>query len=424
MSLKKIKYEPNLSEIVKSKKNKSYKRKSKPEQSNSKTLKRLRTKFLDKIKSYKKTRGLDSANQSSADLHTTSNNKSNSTNIKVVDSDTDSKFNNEFNKSLEYLEQLSKEKKIKEKKQHNAKLNNINQSISHDKINKKMNKKMNKKARKMLHNKTIKNTSAYKHENVYLELPEEMCDPPSFVNTTTCVTDEKPFHIKTECVSDIELKPSAEIVNDLPYGVLKNGNKPTFRQWKRQQTMKNIGSSKKSAITIQDSCNNLNENASNLQRKEALNQFKQHYQNKTTQDKMADKSLADKSLADNSLADNSLADKSLADNSLADNSLADKPGIRITKRRTIRYDLGKKNRKIGILIKNRETRKNTQNKLAKIKKTNISQIKSALREKNIIKIGSVAPPDVLRKLYEETIKCGDIENTSSTALIHNYMNDS
>ena len=101
-----------------------------------------------------------------------------------------------------------------------------------------------------------------------------------------------------------------------------------------------------------------------------------------------------------------------------------KSGVRITKRQTIRYDLGKKGRKIGILIKNRETRKNTQNKLAKIKRTNLSQIKSTLREKNIIKIGCVAPPDVLRKLYEETIKCGDIENTSSDTLIHNYMNDS
>lgn len=397
MSLKKIKYEPNLSEIVKSKKNKSYKRKTKPEQSNSKTLKRLRTKFLDKIKSYKKTRGLDSASQPAIDSHTASSDKSNSTNIKVVDSDSDSKFNNEFNKSLEYLEQLSKEKKQKEKKQHIIENRDITEPINDDKKNKRINKKARKKLqRQSLHNKTIKNTTAYKHENVYLELPEEMRESPSLVNTTTCITDETPLRAKTECISDIELKPSTEIVNDLPYGVLKNGNKPTFRQWKRQQTMKNTGSSKKTAITIQDSYDNLNENSSNLQRKEALNQFKQDYQNKAKQHNVADKSLA----------------------------LAEKPGVRITKRRTIRYDLGKKNRKIGILIKNRETRKNTQNKLAKIKKTNISQIKSALREKNIIKIGSVAPPDVLRKLYEETIKCGDIENTSSTALIHNYMNDS
>ena len=133
MSLKKIKYEPNLSEIVKSKKNKSYKRKTKPEQSNSKTLKRLLTKFLDKIKSYKKTRGLDSASQSAVDSQTASSDKSNSTNIKVVDSDSDSKFNNEFNKSLEYLEQLSKEKKQKEKKQHIIENRDITEPINDDK---------------------------------------------------------------------------------------------------------------------------------------------------------------------------------------------------------------------------------------------------------------------------------------------------
>ena len=106
----------------------------------------------------------------------------------------------------------------------------------------------------------MKNPSAYKHENVYLELPEEMRVPPSLVNTTTCVTNDTPITRKTECVSDVELlAPSTEIIKDLPYGILKNGNKPTFRQWKKQQTMKNMGSFKKPAIIIDESHENQND---------------------------------------------------------------------------------------------------------------------------------------------------------------------
>ena len=400
MSLKKIIYEPNLSDIVKSKKNKSYKRKSKPEQSNSKTLKRLRTKFLDKIKSYKKPRSQDSISEPTSTTESIS--KKSPSNIKVVDSSTDSKFDSEFNKSLEFLEQLSKEKQntneaIKDKKSNKRIDKRLNKNLNKS-LNKNLNKSLNKNVRRqILHDKTIKNPSAYKHENVYLELPSEMREP--LYETTTCVTTPPPLITTAEYVSNIEPKsshslsvqPSITIMDDTPYGVLKNGNKPTFRQWKKQQTIKNTGSSKKHSLVIDE----VNINAQNTQRKEAMNQFKLQYNNDMNKPIVCDEASVD-----------------------------DIPCVRITKRQTIRYDLGKKHRKIGILIKNRETRKNTQNKLAKIKRTNLSQIKSTLREKNIIKIGCVAPPDVLRKLYEETIKCGDIENTSSDALIHNYMNDS
>ena len=74
----------------------------------------------------------------------------------------------------------------------------------------------------------------------------------------------------------------------------------------------------------------------------------------------------------------SLLELANIDVQIKDEMIVAMPGTRIKKRKTIRYDLGKKNNKIGILIKNRETRKNTQNKLTKIKKTNLSQIKSTL----------------------------------------------
>ena len=353
---------------------------------------------------------------------TVSDGKASLSNIKVVVSDADSKFNSEFNKSLEFLERLSNEKKQKEDIVRNLEGHRTNDVIKGDKMNKRMNKRLRKKIqRESHHNKTIKNASTYKHENVYLDLPEEMHEPHLLVNTNMHVTNVTPFIAKTDRISNIGVGVSTEIVQDLPYGILKNGNKPTFRQWKKQQTIKNIGSFKKPSIVINES----HETPHNSQRKESLNQFKLEYQHKTKQDKPGDDKPGDNKPGDDKPGDDKSVEDKPGDNKPGDDKPGDnKPLVRHTKRTTIRYDLGKKNRKIGILIKNRETRKNTQNKLAKIKKTNISQIKTMLRDKNIIKIGCLAPPDVLRKIYEETIKCGDIENMSSTALMHNYMNDS
>ena len=91
-----------------------------------------------------------------------------------------------------------------------------------------------------------------------------MQEPHLLVNTNMHVTNVTPFIAKTDRISNIGVGVSTEIVQDLPYGILKNGNKPTFRQWKKQQTIKNIGSFKKPSIVINES----HETLHNSQRKE------------------------------------------------------------------------------------------------------------------------------------------------------------
>jgi hypothetical protein len=43
-------------------------------------------------------------------------------------------------------------------------------------------------------------------------------------------------------------------------------------------------------------------------------------------------------------------------------------------------------------------------------------------DKNLIKIGSTAPNDVLRILYEQSILAGDITNVEPATQLHNFMN--
>ena len=93
--------------------------------------------------------------------------------------------------------------------------------------------------------------------------------------------------------------------------------------------------------------------------------------------------------------------------------------------RTYKYKLGinREKRKAGVLIKNRDTQKRIKNEIGLLKKKSIQEIKNYLREKNLIKVGSNAPPDILRKIYEDSILSGDIKNNNSSNLIHNFLNN-
>ena len=92
--------------------------------------------------------------------------------------------------------------------------------------------------------------------------------------------------------------------------------------------------------------------------------------------------------------------------------------------RTYKYKLGKKkdSKHIGLLIKNRETQKKIKQEVSQLKQQPIQNVKNFLREKNLIKLGSQAPNDVLRKLYEDSVLAGEITNTNNNNLVHNYLN--
>jgi hypothetical protein len=51
-------------------------------------------------------------------------------------------------------------------------------------------------------------------------------------------------------------------------------------------------------------------------------------------------------------------------------------------------------------------------------------IKARLHKKNLLKVGSIAPPDVLRELYETAVFAGDIEYENEGTLLHNFLTSS
>lgn len=90
-----------------------------------------------------------------------------------------------------------------------------------------------------------------------------------------------------------------------------------------------------------------------------------------------------------------------------------------------KYTLGKSTIKktVRLLIKDRRTRSKILNAQKELKRKNINDIKTYLREHNLIKTGSNAPNDVLRKLYESAMLAGEITNSNPDTLLHNFSKD-
>jgi hypothetical protein len=98
----------------------------------------------------------------------------------------------------------------------------------------------------------------------------------------------------------------------------------------------------------------------------------------------------------------------------------------ITIKKTIKiYKLGKnkKTRSISVLIKSGKTRKLVKDEHNVLRKKCLAEIKLYLRKHNLIKIGSAAPEDVIRKLYEDSFLAGNIYNKNPENLLHNYLNE-
>ena len=96
---------------------------------------------------------------------------------------------------------------------------------------------------------------------------------------------------------------------------------------------------------------------------------------------------------------------------------------RIRKKVKKHRTLGKHKGKISVLVKNYETRRNIERECVVLKETPIGVVKDFLRERGFIKMGSSAPDHILRQIYESCFLSGDVNNLNGENLLHNYLND-
>ena len=182
-----------------------------------------------------------------------------------------------------------------------------------------------------------------------------------------------------------------------PYGCLKGGNKPTFRQYNK--TLKKERT--KPDIPI-DTTNNFDQKDQTVITEPVINlgnvTFEKNDKFDTRKEKLEN---------------------------LKNMMKKEKPKKRKIKTRRIRrkITLGKVKNKVGVLVKSKQTRKNIKGEVSVLKKKPIQEIKTYLKKHNLIKIGSQAPDYIFRTMYENAYLSGDINNKNDEILLHNWSKE-
>jgi hypothetical protein len=288
----------------------------------------------------------------------------------------DKGFSDEFNKSLNFLQELSRQKG--EQQQHKKEHKN---TLKRGKIENQV------------------------HMQIATELPMELRMAPPTPQATPTPQAFPPIQAPPPIqMPPIQPPPPAYIQPQIqlsqtqplppPYGILKQGTKPTYRQW-HNTTQKLHYPANESKPLIK------------IDRGDDLPTFSPPQLNVGVNLPVPEVS----------------APTVAAPTVPSHTGTATHAKRRITK--TTKYKLGKTkgSNKVSVLIKNNQTRKKVQHEIGLLKQKPILDIKNHLREKNLIKSGCFAPSDVLRQIYEQSILAGDVENKSKDTLIHNFYND-
>jgi hypothetical protein len=210
-----------------------------------------------------------------------------------------------------------------------------------------------------------------------------------------------------------------DILDDLPYGCLKNGTKPTYKTW--MNSIKNY-----SSMANTDKIDTIRPPTPPKKRQEdKINIFTENEYKKSLLEE-PDKhkeNILKKQINDRLKKIETEQYDMLKEIDDVEPTSEEKQYVkRIIKRK---YTLGKspKYRRVGILIKGRQTKKNIINSHKKLKHTDIHQIKKYLKKCGMLKTGSSCPDEILRKMYESAMLSGEIINTNKNTLIHNFLND-
>jgi hypothetical protein len=309
-------------------------------------------------------------------------------------------FQTDFKESLDYLEKISKENELK------VKTNSHNNTLK---------KYTDNGIQSILFHPSIHQSNL---ENVNITLPSELQNNNN--------NNNKPIQKKYQYHNPIQPK----------YGCLKGGNLPTWKNYtqKNREAIHNhnntnintfVGGSQNliQPLQIQPSINK--QNLTNIPSSEPLHQPQLH-QPQLHQPQLHQPIVFNKPTLNNNdqIKMNEFIHMKEKMNKIQ-NSKKPKYINKQKKTLTRTYKVGKSKiqPKISVLVSNKTIRKNINNKAQLLKQTPIQEIKKYLIKKGFIRIGSIAPNDVLRKMYETaTLMCGEIQNHNPDNILFNYLN--
>lgn len=299
-------------------------------------------------------------------------------------------FKSEFEESIQYLSSLiEKDKKERELKQDKNHENNLNKLENFQEDN-------------------------FIREQVNVELPNDLKKPETIFNrkSLTPLMDE----------------------DKVPYGCLRNGSKPTYRQW--MQTRKRPFKQEKININEPIFANN----DENNKRQEKLKAVKSMFQGEKQTINSSNSSVNNQSIANSPNSNQTMNKIEITTNNQEEPTnivggnntesinmtpvIAKTPKFAIKKKITRKYICGKnpKTRKIGVLIKDGEGRAKIIREKRNLTRRNINDVKKYLYNNGLLKVGTHAPKKVLMDMYEACILTGKVINVNDKIHIHNFLN--
>jgi hypothetical protein len=406
---KTIKINPELFSLTKQKK-------TKPDASEAKTKKNttfkpnnIKNKLLERIKAHKN----KEANLGSSSTH------SHATDFEAQ--------SDEFNDSMAYLSSLAK--KSKETTDRDAYVQNTQGAMTGGK------------------SKTLKNYASAPSPSLHveLELPEGLKESPMVFYAPVPPANEPPMTLSP---------PNANYIvdNKVPYGCLKGGVKPTFKTWNKTQRQQ--PSVAQPSLNINTS--SLGGSSNTTLRETKMKELKEKMRRKQqTLDVAQPPSVAPTPFPKPAptpqaqpepertmnipvapliqeaqvmiMTDTDPANQTtFAVVPTTQNAHTNGGGskrIKKTIKRT--YTLGKSkiHKRVGVLIKDKNTRKRVLNAQRDIKRHGINDIKQYLRTHGLMKAGSSAPNDIIRKIYESAMLSGEVTNQDKDILLQNFLKE-
>ena len=403
---KTIKINPELFSLTKQKKTKQDAGEAKTKKNTTFKPNNIKNKLLERIKAHKNKEA--NLGGSSAQSSATSDFEAQS---------------DEFNDSMAYLSSLAKQSKETSR---DAYVQNTQNAMTGGK------------------SKTLKNYSS-PSLHVELELPEGLKESP-MVFYAPMSTNDTPITLTP---------PNANymIDNKVPYGCLKGGVKPTFKAWNKTQRQQpsveqhspslNINTSSlggSSNTTLRET--KMKELKDKMRRKQQSLEFAQPPPTPSpipkpqpgpqqAPERNIDIQIA--ALAQEApvmiMTDPAPANQNPSLDNTAPPQEVQTGGVVGSKRikKTIKrtYTLGKSkiHKKVGILIKDKNTRKRVLNAQRDIKRHGINDIKQYLRTHGLMKAGSSAPNDIVRKIYESAMLSGEVTNQDKDILLQNFLKE-
>ena len=237
--------------------------------------------------------------------------------------------------------------------------------------------------------------------------------------TNEMVSLEMPIGLNQSPIYISQNYPRKPTTIEPQYGCLKNGNKPTFRSWKNhtQRSHPTIINSTQQMLpsNIVTNMDPTSQRIQQIQQRSKINRINQ----------LASSPEPKRNVGESQKFSDILKREQMKQMKTLNvpKKIKRPKQCQKTMRRTYRVGRSKVAPRISVLVSNRTIRKNVTTQAQLLKQTPMKDVKQYLIKHGFIRIGSIAPNEVLRRMFETAkMMCGEVHNHNPENILYNFLN--